>query len=64
MAESPISGLLSIDETIAYLGISRSYFFSTIRKNQLIPYVKMGRRVLYERDALDKFIAASSTYAA
>jgi excisionase family DNA binding protein len=46
-------GLLSVKEAAEYLGISESTIY-TWKSQKRIPYIKVGRRVLFRRESLDK----------
>ena len=47
---------LSIEQASAYLGLSVSYLQKLTCRGR-VPYVKVGRRCLYDRTLLDKWMA-------
>jgi excisionase family DNA binding protein len=51
------SVMMSVREAAAYLGISANMVYDLIRLGQL-PHVRIGRRVLIPRQALDNWWAA------
>jgi excisionase family DNA binding protein len=52
--------LLTIDQTAEFLGLS-SWTIRYMIRNGTLPAVKIGRRLLVERTALEKLIAGSRT---
>jgi hypothetical protein len=52
--------LLSVEETAAYLHMSVSWVNQTLKK--LCPARKIGGRVKYLKDDLDRFIERSATF--
>lgn len=52
--------LLSVKETAAYLHMSESWVNQTLRKH--CPARKIGGRVKYLKDDLDRFIERSATF--
>jgi len=52
--------LLSVKETASYLKMSVSWVNQTLRK--FCPARKIGRRVRYLKDDLDRFIERSATF--
>ena len=50
------SGCLSVNELIAYLGVSKSTLAKWRRESLGPPYVKVGERILYHKHAVEKFI--------
>jgi len=55
-----ISPLLSVEETAAYLEMSPSWVYQNLRK--YCPARKIGGRVKYLKDDLDRFIERSATF--
>ena len=55
--------LLSVEEACRELGISRTTLYE-LRKRRRIPYVRVGRRVLFPRAELEEWIRrqASTTF--
>jgi len=51
--------LLSIPEVARFLGISQSTLY-TLVSQQRVPFVKVGRRVLFDPVQLDKWIKHNS----
>ncbi len=49
--------LLSVEETAKYLGVPKSTIYSWA-SHRKIPSVKMGRRLLFDREDLDRMIEA------
>lgn len=47
--------LLSVCQAAQYLGISRHTLYSWVSQRR-IPYVKVGRRTMFDREALDGWI--------
>jgi len=47
---------LSIEQASAYLALSKSYV-QKLTSRRRMPYVKVGRRCLYDRVLLDKWLA-------
>jgi predicted DNA-binding transcriptional regulator AlpA len=54
------SSLLSVEETAAYLRMSESWVNQTLRK--FCPARKIGGRVRYLKDDLDRYIERSATF--
>jgi excisionase family DNA binding protein len=52
------SRLLTVKETCTYLRISPPTLYRMIERRELIP-VKIGKRTLFDRSDLDKFIDAA-----
>ena len=50
--ESP---LLSVDEAAEYIGVPKSWVYSTLRYE--VPVVKIGQKVKFEKRELDAYIA-------
>ena len=50
--ESP---LLSVDEAAEYIGVPKSWVYSTLRWQ--VPVVKIGQKVKFEKRELDAYIA-------
>jgi len=50
------SGCLSVNELVKYLGISRSTIDRWRRENVGPPYVRVGKRILYHKHAVEEFI--------
>ncbi|MPY93598.1 MAG: helix-turn-helix domain-containing protein [Acidimicrobiia bacterium] len=50
---------VSIDEAAAMLGISRAHAYELVRREEL-PRLRLGRRVVIPRKALDAFIEAAA----
>ena len=55
-----ISPLLSVPETASYLRMSRSWVYQTLRR--FCPARKIGGKVKYLKEDLDRFIAHSATF--
>lgn len=51
-----IGRYLNIDQASEYLALSKSYI-QKLTSRRRMPYVKIGRRCLYDRVLLDKWIA-------
>lgn len=49
---------LSIEEVAASLGISRAFAYEAVHRGE-IPHIKIGRRMLVPRSALDRLLAAA-----
>ena len=49
--------LLSVEEAARYLGVQKSTIYSWAWRRK-IPSVKMGRRLLFDREDLDRVIEA------
>ena len=49
--------LISVEETAKYLGVQKSTIYSWAWRRK-IPSVKMGRRLLFDREDLDRMIEA------
>ncbi len=47
--------LLSVEEAATYLGVQKSTIYSWAWRRK-IPSVKMGRRLLFDREDLDRII--------
>ncbi len=47
--------LLSVEEAASYLGVQKSTIYSWAWRRK-IPSVKMGRRLLFDREDLDRII--------
>lgn len=52
--------LLSVVETAAYLKMSRSWVYQSLRK--FCPARKIGRKVKYLKEDLDRYIERSATF--
>ena len=51
--------LLSISQAAYYLGISRHTLYGWVSQKR-IPYVKVGRRTMFDKKALDKWVEEKS----
>jgi excisionase family DNA binding protein len=49
---------LSVDEAAVALGISRAFAYDAIKRNE-IPHIKIGKRILIPRVALDRMLDSS-----
>ncbi len=49
--------LISVEEAAKYLGVQKSTIYSWAWRRK-IPSVKMGRRLLFDQEDLDRMIAA------
>jgi len=49
--------LLSVEEAAQYLGVQKSTIYSRAWR-RVIPSVKMGRRLLFDQEDLDRMIEA------
>lgn len=49
---------LSVEEAAAALGISRAFAYESVRRGD-IPHIKIGRRLLVPRAALDRMLASA-----
>ena len=58
VAMEETSRLLTVKETCKYLRISPPTLYRMIERRELIP-VKIGKRTLFDRSDLDKFIDAA-----
>ena len=50
------SNYLSVSDLIVYLGVSRSTISNWRRDNTGPPYARIGKRIFYQQQAVDKFI--------
>ena len=62
MTPTPVENLLTVDEALKYLRLSRSKLHQMVRRGELAA-VKFGRRTLFTKAALDALIAAHTTVA-
>ena len=53
----PDKQLLTVEETAKYFGVRKSTIYSWAWRRK-IPSVKMGRRLLFDREDLDRVIEA------
>jgi excisionase family DNA binding protein len=51
---------MTVDEAAAALGISRAHAFNSVTRNQ-IPHIRMGRRILIPRAALERMLSGGET---
>ena len=58
--EEPERLVLTVDETAALLGISRGLAYQMARQGN-IPTVRLGRRLLVPRSALDRLMSDAAT---
>jgi len=49
--------LISVDDVARYLGVQKSTIYSWVWRRK-IPSVKMGRRLLFDQEDLDRMIEA------
>lgn len=56
---SLLPGLLSVKQAAAYLGISQAWLYQSD-----VPWVRLGRRRLYDPDSLRAYITRHSSHAA
>ena len=59
MTESNIRRLLDIKEVAHYTGLSVHTLYTMVSQRR-VPYVKMGRLTKFDRDEIDRWIAAHS----
>lgn len=52
--------IMTAEEVADYLHISRAYVFTLIERDKL-PHIRLGRRLLFRRDALDRFLQERET---
>lgn len=55
---SPTRATLTIEETATILGVGRTAAYDAARRNE-IPTIKIGRRLLVPRAALDRLLSAT-----
>lgn len=48
---------LDVEEAASYLKLSKPSIYRRVSDNT-IPHIKLGRRVLFERDTLDEWVAS------
>jgi excisionase family DNA binding protein len=53
--------LMSPDEASNYLRVSKSYLSHDRRTKRIIPYIKLGKLIRYNKHDLDKFIERNSS---
>lgn len=63
MTPTNVENLLTVEEALEYLRISRSKLHQMVRSGELAA-IKFGRRTLFRRAALDALISAHETVAA
>ena len=51
---------MTVEEAAAALGISRAFAYEAITRNE-IPHVRIGRRILVPRSALERMLGASES---
>lgn len=51
---------LTADELAIYLGISRHHVYQLAKSGEL-PSIRLGRRVLFKKDSVDRFMAERET---
>lgn len=54
------SGLLNNKEAAEFLRVSPSMLVN-LRKHHGLPYIQLGRKVMFQRDALVTYLASRST---
>lgn len=47
--------MYSVDELAALIGVSRGVIYKLVKKNE-IPYTKIGERILFRRDSIEKWL--------
>jgi len=52
--------IMTAEEVAAYLHISRTYVFTLIKQDRL-PHIRLGRRLLFRRDTLDRYLQERET---
>ena len=57
--DSNQKGVLSVDETARYLGLSRLTVYSAVKRNEF-PHVKVGRRILIPKGALSRLLSQAT----
>ena len=45
---------LTVGEIATYLGLSKDFIYILVRENR-IPHVRVGRRILFKRESIDKW---------
>lgn len=55
---SPSESVLTVVELARMLRVSQYTVYEAVRKNQ-IPHVRLGRRILFHRDAIQRFLLAN-----
>jgi len=62
VAASPsgVRDIMTAEEVADYLHISRAYVFILIERDNL-PHIRLGRRLLFRRDTLDRFLQERET---
>ena len=51
---------LTVSETAVRLGLGRNATYEAIRRGE-VPSIRVGRRILVPRDALERWLAAASS---
>ena len=53
---------LSTSEAASYIGMSKPFLDKDrCTRQQAIPFIKISRRIVYDREALDRWLAARSS---
>lgn len=60
MAAALVETLVGVDWVAARLGKPRTRIYDLVRRNA-IPHVRLGRSVLFDRAAIEKFLASGGT---
>ncbi len=55
VAPNPAARLLTVKETAGYLGCT-VWFAHTLAWNRVVPYLKLGKRKLFDKADLDSYI--------
>jgi excisionase family DNA binding protein len=58
---TPFQMLLSVDQAVDVLGISRRTLYRLLKSGEIVAQ-KLGRRTMFERDALMEFVKRLSRY--
>lgn len=53
--------VLSVSELSNYLGVSTDCIYTMVRENQ-IPFIRVRRRILFERDSINSWIHTNTPY--
>lgn len=53
---------LNVRETAAYIGISKDLVYGLVRENK-IPCVRVGKRILFRKESIDKWMEEQESMA-
>ncbi len=60
---NPAARLLTVNESATYLGCA-VWFVRTLAWNRVVPYLKLGKRIVFDRADLDAFVEKQKQAAA